>query len=480
VPADGLVITTGTYSVATDDQLARVQSLEQFAETAGTIIDQLALLNASLGSAELRAAGAPASAFLAEREISDALATLARAAASAASNAKLTRTAMHYYEVLARTVEKEADDWVGEFARLVGHFSGPMVFAGFAAAILLMGTISPRPASAAEDAATNDPQWEKFLAAHPRLLNNPEVAEAIRLVADGLDDEMLAAMGIPEPTIQKLKDSGLAGPELAAAILVAVGHPLGKLRESDVRLAAHKSVTGPGVPPAGWADRISRIPDTTSNGGYQIRIDKYVDAHGKRSFEVYLSGTQTFSTSRTTVPFDFTSDTNGLAALPNGALAAVEKAMTAAGISRTDPVNITGHSEGGLVAHEIAASRNWNVKVALEAGSPAAHTELPGGTTEVALQHNEDIVPSLGGMRDDGDKTIVVRATAFPDGTVPTGDAVPAHNSLRYEHTAHLLDGAASSVINDAKAKASDSEKHATGTVTTTLYRAERVWKDGK
>jgi hypothetical protein len=52
----------------------------------------------------------------------------------------------------------------------------------------------------------------------------------------------------------------------------------------------------------------------------------------------------------------------------------------------------------------------------------------------------------------------------------------PAHNTERYEHTASLLDNASSSLVNDAKAKADASEKGVTGTMTTTLYKAERVW----
>jgi hypothetical protein len=125
----------------------------------------------------------------------------------------------------------------------------------------------------------------------------------------------------------------------------------------------------------------------------------------------------------------------------------------------------------------VAATGRWNVKVALEAGPPAAATSVPSGTTEVVLAHNEDIVTALGGSRTDN-SAIVVHATAFPDGHVPAGESMPpAHNSERYEHTAQLLDNASSSMINDAKAKADAGEKGATGTVTTTLYKAERVWR---
>jgi hypothetical protein len=291
-----------------------------------------------------------------------------------------------------------------------------------------------------------------------------------------MDDAMLASGHLPTAVIDELRARGLTGPELAAAVLIATGAPIGKLVDSSAAIANRTTRTGPGAPPLGWADRIARIPDTAHNGGYQIRIDKFVDANGRRSFEVYLSGTQTFSTSKTSTPFDMTSNVKGIAGESNASLAAVEKAMRESGIRPGDPVNITGHSQGGLLAHEVAATGRWNIEVALEAGPPASQSSLPSGTTELIIAHNEDVVTALGGSRPD-DSAIVVHATAFPDGHVPAGESTPpAHDTHRYEHTARVLDGAASSVVDAARVKADASERGATSTMTTTLYRAERVW----
>ncbi|CAN5139577.1 hypothetical protein BH11ACT2_BH11ACT2_06300 [soil metagenome] len=471
-----LVITGGgSYAVATDDQLARVQRLESFTQTARLVLDQLAAVNGSLTEPDLRAAQAPAAAFAAERELAAAIAVLGQIADRAELGAKLTRAAMLRYGATEREREAAARDLYGALASYLGFLAGSGVAVAGGVAVAVMGGLSTDVdgATAQEKGPATGPLT--YLSDHPELYSDARFVEAVKLLVDSLDDLVFSSAYLPPAIVEKLKGLGLGGPALAAAVLVASGAPTGKLVESDVALTGRTARVGPGTAPGGWQDRIARIPHTAHNGGYQIRIDKFVDASGKRSFEVYLSGTQSFSTSRTSSPFDFTGDVNGLAGKPNGALAAVEKAMRAAGVERDDPVNITGHSEGGLVAHEVAATGRWNVAVALEAGPPAAHTAIPEGTTEVVLAHNEDVVTALGGSRDD-DTAIVVHTTAFPDGTVPTGESTPpAHNTQRYEQTAHLLDEAASTVITDAKEKMNASERGASGTMTTTLYKAERL-----
>ncbi len=469
---DALVVSGGgSYAVATDDQLDRVQRLEAFVDTARTIIDQLVTVNGLLGESELRAAGAPAGALDAERELELSVTLLTQAAAQAERVAKLIRAAMLTYGRTEHERVAAGNALMAEVGAMLGVVFGPDVFIAATIAVVAMGAISPGVESTGESSGA-----QKYLRDHPGLYSDPRFVGAVRAIVDAMDDTMLSAGYLPPQVIDKLKELGLSGPELAAALLVAAGAPFGKLKDSKVALTKTTTHTGAGAAPTGWQDRIARIPDTAHNGGYQIRIDRYVDANGKPSFEVYLSGTQTFSTSKTDTPFDMTSNMKGIAGQPNASLASVEKAMKAAGIRPGDPVNITGHSQGGLIAHEVAATGHWNVKVAFEAGPPASQTPLPGDTTEVVLAHNEDVVTSLGGTRTD-DKAIVVHATAFPDGTVPTGESTPpAHNTHRYEHTAHELDLASSSMINDAKEKMNSSEKGASNIVTTTYYKAERVW----
>lgn len=455
--------------MATDDQLDRVQRLESFVDTARTIVDQLVAVNGLLSEAELAMAAAPPSALQAKREIAEAIPLLSRAASGAALLARHTRTSMLEYGITESQREAALRTLFQDMAKVFGFAAGGSVLFATSATVFGMGFLSTDTSS---DSGASD--GSSFLSEHPEIINNPLFVEIVKLIVDSIDDWMLAAGYVPAWLVERLKEMGITGPELAAALLIASGQLTGKLTESGTAFSKRRSTVGAVTPPAGWEDRIARLPDTANNGGYQIKIEKYTDATGRSSFEVYVSGTQTFSTSKTATPFDMTSNMKGIAGQPNASLSAVEKAMKAAGIKPGDPVNITGHSQGGLIAHEVAASGHWNVKVVLEAGPPAAHTTLPAGATEVILAHREDLVTALGGSPDD-DKAIVVKATAFPDGSPDPVGKVPAHDTDRYQHTAKLLDGAASSVVNDAKDKANSSEKGASSTVTTTYYKAERV-----
>src|SRR5699024_1974110 len=74
------------------------------------------------------------------------------------------------------------------------------------------------------------------------------------------------------------------------------------------------------------------------------------------------------------------------------------RAMREAGVGPTDPVVITGHSQGGMVAVNVAnhpdAVREFTIEGVITAGSPISNLAAPDGHT-LALEHTEDPVPGL-------------------------------------------------------------------------------------
>lgn len=118
---------------------------------------------------------------------------------------------------------------------------------------------------------------------------------------------------------------------------------------------------------------------------------------------------------------------------------AVEEAMRQAGIKPGDPVEIVGHSQGGMVAAQLATDPNskFNVVSVLTAGSPVTAIENAAASTaeELNLLHLEDLrdlVPAL-----DADyNSLGTTVYALPDGKT----SLSAHAVENYQQIAHELD----------------------------------------
>ena len=87
----------------------------------------------------------------------------------------------------------------------------------------------------------------------------------------------------------------------------------------------------------------------------------------------------------------------------------VLEAMERAGVPRSAPVMLVGHSEGGMTAYQIAADqsrlratglrhgRPFNITHVVTAGSPLATMTVPDGVRVLSLEASGDLVPELDG-----------------------------------------------------------------------------------
>lgn len=142
-------------------------------------------------------------------------------------------------------------------------------------------------------------------------------------------------------------------------------------------------------------DGISRDEDAG-----RVVIEEHVsivDGEEVRSWTVVLQGTQNWDpVSRN--PQDLQTNLQAVGGLASEQLDAVKTAMEMAGIGQGEPVELVGHSQGGIIAAQLACDAAFASKYAITnvttAGSPIAGY-APRGTPVLALENDRDIVPGL-------------------------------------------------------------------------------------
>ena len=188
------------------------------------------------------------------------------------------------------------------------------------------------------------------------------------------------------------------------------------------------------------ADTIEHIVDMhggdADNG--EIAIEEHVtvgeDGATTRSWTVDIRGTQSFAIGQSG-PQDMTTNLQGVAGMASDQLDAIMEAMDAAGISPEEAVEFAGHSQGGIMAAQLAADpavrARYNVVSVVTAGSPTA-TVAPSDVPVLSYENSGDIVPGLDGNATRGDNVTTVRfhdyeATAHPEDPVPSSHSAPLY-----------------------------------------------------
>jgi pimeloyl-ACP methyl ester carboxylesterase len=86
---------------------------------------------------------------------------------------------------------------------------------------------------------------------------------------------------------------------------------------------------------------------------------------------------------------------SGLAASERGVQLALAEAIKSAGVGATASILLVGHSQGGLIAANIAGN-DRRVKGLVTFGAPISQLADKIKVPTVAIQHKNDIVPKLG------------------------------------------------------------------------------------
>ena len=126
-----------------------------------------------------------------------------------------------------------------------------------------------------------------------------------------------------------------------------------------------------------------------------VRIEEY-HRTGGRDFVVYIPGTQSFLPGSSN-PLNIQSNLTAMGnVVPSPSQQAVTDALAQLEAGRGDSVLFVGHSQGALLAGNLASSpQPFEVKGLISLGGPIGHLDLQ--VPVIALQHAADPVPLLSG-----------------------------------------------------------------------------------
>ena len=179
---------------------------------------------------------------------------------------------------------------------------------------------------------------------------------------------------------------------------------------------------------------VSRLQNHYWSPASSIRIEVY-QKPGGRDLVVYVPGTQSFLPGGNN-PLNIQSNLTamgGVAASPSQQ--AVSDALKSIGAGKNDSVLFVGHSQGALLAGNLASSTQaYEVKGLISLGGPIGHLDIKAPV--VAIQHAADPVPQLSGVANPMRENWV---TVSSDGEFET--LVDAHRISSYAQTAAELAG---------------------------------------
>jgi hypothetical protein len=143
----------------------------------------------------------------------------------------------------------------------------------------------------------------------------------------------------------------------------------------------------------------ARLRLLSNSGQPVVRIEQYRLSEHSR-FIVYIPGTQNLSLRTTSNPFDMRSNLLLLAGGRSAASRATELAMRRAGIAAQDEVMLVGHSQGGLIALDLAKRSAsglvpYRVEHVVTFGTPAGLNQASTLPNVVSFENRADAVPKL-------------------------------------------------------------------------------------
>ena len=189
--------------------------------------------------------------------------------------------------------------------------------------------------------------------------------------------------------------------------------------------------------PGSVAERVHRIPDASA----PVRVERYEGPDGAH-FEVYIAGTDSTAVLGGAQPWDMASNAALVADQDASSLQAVRSALAAAGATGDSSVVFTGYSQGGAIATRLAESGEWTTAGLVTVGSPSGDLPVLGDYPAIVIEHREDLVPGLSGVRRETE-ALVVQSEALRAGTASAAGAtgaLAAHDLDRYRATAERVD----------------------------------------
>lgn len=206
-----------------------------------------------------------------------------------------------------------------------------------------------------------------------------------------------------------------------------------------------------------------------------IRVDRMVAPDGTVAWQVYVPPTQghPIDDFGGPSPTDWASNLQTFNREDSAAIAGVVAAMRIAGVRSGEPVLMAGHSQGGLVAAEMASRPEIQAQFSIESvvtiGSPVARVDLDDSVVALHLEHSDDPVSGVDGTTNPigPNQLTAVRDTSH-DGP-ESGLITPyqSHDTPNFEETGRQVDASGDAAIRnwfEASAAMLDSRARVTST----------------
>jgi hypothetical protein len=217
----------------------------------------------------------------------------------------------------------------------------------------------------------------------------------------------------------------------------------------DHSVSATKTGTVATRSPNSITQLLDRLSQVSSKKQPTVGIDFFQTAD-QRTAIVYIPGTQTLGLGDGSNPLDLQS--NILAMQGNGLAAserAVLEAMNQAGIAETDEVIFVGHSQGGMVAGNLAQHPADYITAGLVTiGAPIAQLKL-SKVPVMAIEHVNDPIPNASGKVNPLTKNWVTiqRTSQALESDAP----MHSHSLKSYRNTTQEVDASKSKGILNIK-----------------------------
>jgi pimeloyl-ACP methyl ester carboxylesterase len=223
------------------------------------------------------------------------------------------------------------------------------------------------------------------------LLRLGPVLWRLRRLAIACDSALIGYVDTETSLVSNLNDFRTAVPVLANRLPdLAAG--------STLAWASPRATNIVATPPT-LLQLAARLRLLSNSGQPVVRIEQYRFGEHNR-FIVYIPGTQNLSLKSTSNPFDMRSNLLLLAGGRSAASRATELAMRRVGVGAQDEVMLVGHSQGGLIALDLARRSAsglvpYRVEHVVTFGTPAGLNTASTLPNVVSFENRADLVPKL-------------------------------------------------------------------------------------
>lgn len=255
------------------------------------------------------------------------------------------------------------------------------------------------------------------------LLRLGPVLLRLRRLAIACDSALIGYVDTETSLVSNLNDFRTAVPVLANRLPDMVAG-------STLAWASPRATNIVATPPT-LLQLAARLRLLSNSGQPVVRIEQYRYGEHNR-FIVYIPGTQNLSLKTTSNPFDMRSNLLLLAGGRSAASRATELAMRRVGVGAQDEVMLVGHSQGGLIALDLARRSAsglvpFRVEHVVTFGTPAGLNTANTLPNVVSFENRADLVPKLEFRENQAEKNWLTL-----EGTV-LDNPIDAHRMESYE-----------------------------------------------